>query len=110
MRYLGNALREVTAEQHLASIVSPKTNSLVSKVGPLFVKNNPKGPHPHEKPSKAIITNPLRKAVNRRKIEKKGVRHLRVRNQKLEWRRENSRASVLGKETGNFTLGMDSRP
>jgi len=92
------------------SVVSPKTGSPVSKVGPLFVRNNPKGPHPDEKPSKAIITDPLRKAINRRKIEEKGVRHLRVRNQKLVWRRENSRASLLMKETGNFTLGVDSRP
>ena len=77
---------------------------------PLFVKNNLKGPHTHEKPSKAIITDPLRKAINKRKIEDDGVRHLRVRNQKLEWRRENLRASLLGKETSNCTLGMDSRP
>lgn len=62
----------------------------------------------HKKPSKAIIIDPLRKVINRRKIEEKGVRHLRVRNQKLEWRRENSRASLLGKETSNCTLGMDS--
>ena len=61
----------------------PKTDTPISKVGPLFVRNNPKRPHLHEKSLKVIITNPLRKSINRKRIEEEGVRHQKVRNQRV---------------------------
>ena len=61
----------------------PKTDTSVSKVGPLFVRNNPKGLHLHEKSSKTIITDPLRNAINRKRIGEKGVRYWKVRNQRV---------------------------
>ena len=61
----------------------PKTDTPVSKVGPLFVKNNPKGLHLHEKSSKAIITSPLRKTINRKRIGEEGVRQWKIKNQRV---------------------------
>ena len=61
----------------------PKTNTLVSKVVPLFIKNNPKGPHLHKKSSKTIITDLLRNSINRKRIREEEVRHQKVRNQRV---------------------------
>ena len=93
-RYLGNALGEIVAKQHSASIVSLKIDKLVSKVGPLFVRNNPKRPYLREKSLKVIITNLLWKLMNRGKMKEKGVRHLRERNQRIKIK-ERPRASLL---------------
>ena len=67
--------------RHLLQV--PKTDTPVSKVGPLFVRNNPKGLHLHEKSSKTIITDPLRNAINRKRIGEEGVRYWKVRNQRV---------------------------
>lgn len=73
--YLDNALGEVAAEQHLTSIASPKTDVLISKVRPLFVRNNLEGLLLHEKSLKAIITDLLKKSINCEKIKKNEIRH-----------------------------------
>ena len=67
--------------RHLLQV--PKTDTPVSKVGPLFVRNNPKGLNLHEKSSKTIITDPLRNAINRKRIGEEGVRYWKVRNQRV---------------------------
>lgn len=66
---------------HLQQV--PTTDTPVSKVGPLFARNNPKGPYLHEKPSNVIITNPLMKPINREGEGERGVRHQRERNQRV---------------------------
>ena len=86
-RCLDNALGEVAAEQHPTSVAIPKTDTLVSKVGPSSIRNNPKGPHLHEKPSNVIITNPLRKPINRGKEGEMGVVEWGVRNQRIRVRK-----------------------
>ena len=61
----------------------------------ILVRNNQMGPHPHEWCQKAIITNPLSKAINTQREEEEGVTHWRVRTRaanehrhydvRLEW-------------------------
>lgn len=63
---------EVATEQHPTSIASPKIDMLVSKVGPSSIKNNPKWPHLHEKLFNIIISNLLRKHINRGRKEERG--------------------------------------
>lgn len=78
--YLGNVLGEIVAKQHTTSIASLKTDSSISKVRPLCVRNNFDGPHLHEKPLKVIIRDPLKKPINSRKLKEKGLDNERVRN------------------------------
>ena len=61
----------------------PKTDTPISKVGPLSVKNNPKGPYLHGKSSKAIIIDPLRKAINKKRMGEERVGHWRGRNKRV---------------------------
>ena len=82
--------------RHLLKV--PKTDTPVSKVGPLFVKNNPKGLHLHEKSSKAIITGPLKKVINRKRIGEEGVRQWKIKNQRVrEGERERNREQTTSR-------------
>ena len=77
------------AKQYLALVTSSKTDTSVPKVGHLFVRNNLKGAHLHEKPFHTIITNSLSKPINKGGEEGKGIwtflGEMSERERKLTW-------------------------
>lgn len=73
---------------------------LVSKVGPLSIRNNPKGPHLHKKPSNIIVTNPLRKPINRGRVEERGIGDFWARNERIRVRKTKKRRGKEGACSG----------